>query len=156
MTARIPVEVHAIHGTKGTKMGTKLPEQIKQRIPFAEWAQNPSAFNAAKFVEETAEYLYQVYGIGSAQDRHTLIMLADQLQIYVNARQEMLTGELVVYTNGGKTAAPNPHIAIANNAVIHAIKLMNELGLTPKSRLATNKTEDKKINDFLSGPKFGT
>jgi phage terminase small subunit len=100
--------------------------------------------------------LYQVYGIGSAQDRHTLIMLADQLQIYVNARQEMLTGELVVYTNGGKTAAPNPHIAIANNAVIHAIKLMNELGLTPKSRLATNKTQDKKINDFLSGPKFGT
>jgi hypothetical protein len=30
------------------------------------------------------------------------------------------------------------------------------LGLTPKSRLASNKTENKKINDFLSGPKFGT
>jgi phage terminase small subunit len=68
----------------------------------------------------------------------------------------MLTEDLVIYTNNGKTAAPNPHIAIANAAVIHAIKLMNELGLTPKSRLASNKTENKKINDFLSGPKFGT
>ena len=156
MTARIPVEVHAIHGTRGTKMGKKLPEQLKQRIPFAEWAENPAAFNASKFVQETADYLYEVYGIGSAQDRHTLLMLADQLQIYVNARQGMLTEDLVIYTNNGKTAAPNPHIAIANAAVIHAIKLMNELGLTPKSRLASNKTENKKIHDFLSGPKFGT
>jgi phage terminase small subunit len=97
-----------------------------------------------------------VYGIGSAQDRHTLMMLADQLQVYVHARHEMLNGELVIQTNNGKTAAPNPHIAIANNAIIHAIKLMNELGLTPKSRLASNRTEDKKMNEFLNGPKFGT
>ena len=61
MTARIPVEVHAIHGTRGTKMGKKLPEQPKQRITFAEWAENPAAFNASKFVQETADYLYEVY-----------------------------------------------------------------------------------------------
>ena len=156
MTAKIPTEVHAIHGTKGMRPGVILPDRIKQRIPFAEWAKNPSAFNPEEFVKETAEYLFQVYGIGSAQDRHTLMMLADQLHVYVHARHEMLNGELVIQTNNGKTAAPNPHIAIANNAIIHAIKLMNELGLTPKSRLASNKTEDKQINDFLSGPKFGT
>jgi phage terminase small subunit len=39
----------------------------------------------------------------------------------------------------------------------NAIKLMSELGLTPKSRLAANKLDDNtKINDFLKGPKFGT
>jgi hypothetical protein len=32
MTARIPVEVHTIHGTKGMKMGKKLPEQLNKEF----------------------------------------------------------------------------------------------------------------------------
>jgi hypothetical protein len=39
----------------------------------------------------------------------------------------------------------------------NSIKLMNEMGLTPRSRLAANKLEDgSKMGEFLAGPKFGT
>jgi len=157
MTARIPVEIHRIHGTKGTKEGVFLPEDLKRRIPFAEWADNPKLFTRKKFVKETADYLFSVYGIGSEQDRHTLMMLADQLQIYIDARSAIDSQPLIVETNAGKTFAPNPYISLANKAMENAIKLMSELGLTPKSRLAANKLDDNtKINDFLKGPKFGT
>jgi P27 family predicted phage terminase small subunit len=157
MVAKIPVEVHRIHGTKANKPGVFLPEEIKQRIPFAEWANNPESFTREKFVKETAEYLFSVYGIGSDQDRHTLMMLADQLQLYIEARAAIAKHPLIVETNAGKTFAPNPYVSLANKAMDNAIKLMSELGLTPKSRLAANKLDDNtKINDFLKGPKFGT
>jgi phage terminase small subunit len=85
------------------------------------------------------------------------MMLADQLQIYIDARAAIDSQPLIVETNAGKTFAPNPYISLANKAMENAIKLMSELGLTPKSRLAANKLDDNtKINDFLKGPKFGT
>ena len=157
MQRKYPPEVHLVHGTKGENTGIPLPEKVKIRVPFAEWADNPALFNRERFVKETADYLFDVYGIGSDQDRHTLMMLADQLQIYIDARSAIDSQPLIVETNAGKTFAPNPYISLANKAMENAIKLMSELGLTPKSRLAANKLDDNtKINDFLKGPKFGT
>ena len=79
-------------------------------------------------------------------------MLADQMQIYIDARKQQDTMPLVIEMNGGKTLAPNPYITIANKAMDNCIKLMNELGLTPKSRLAANKLEDASpLADFLKG-----
>jgi phage terminase small subunit len=58
----------------------------------------------------------------------------------------------VIKINNGKTLAPNPYIAIANKSMENCIKLMNELGLTPKSRLAANKLEDgSALSDFMKG-----
>ena len=54
--------------------------------------------------------------------------------------------------NNGKTLAPNPFISVANEAMKNCIRIMNELGLTPKSRLASNKLEDDSpLADFLKG-----
>ncbi len=157
MQRKYPPEVHLVHGTKGENTGVPLPEKIKIRVPFAEWADDPTLFSRQRFVRETADYLYTVYGIGSDQDRHTLMMLADQVQLYIDARKEQAKHPLVVKTNGGKTHAPNPYISLANKAMENAVKLMNEMGLTPRSRLAANKLEDgSKMGEFLSGPKFGT
>jgi hypothetical protein len=154
---KLPPEVHLVRGTKGMNMGSPLPEKVKVRVPFAEWADDPTLFSRERFVKETADYLFDVYGIGSDQDRHTLMMLADQLQLYIDARKEQTKHPLIVKINGGKTHAPNPYIALANKAMDNAIKLMNELGLTPRSRLAANKLEDgSKMGEFLAGPKFGT
>jgi len=139
---KLPPEVHAVHGSKGMNAGILLPEKIKARIPFAEWANNPELFSKESFVKETSDYLFNVYGIGSAQDRHTLTMLADQMHVYIEAKRMQPTLPLVVEINDGKTLAQNPYIAIANKAMDNSIKLMNELGLTPKSRLAANKLED--------------
>jgi hypothetical protein len=149
---KLPPEVHSVHGSVGKNPGMMLPEKIKARIPFAEWANNPENFNRETFVKETADYLFDVYGIGSKQDRHTLTMLADQMQVYVDAKRQQDTMPLVIEMNGGKTLAPNPYITIANKAMDNCVKLMNELGLTPKSRLAANKLEDASpLADFLKG-----
>ena len=150
--SKLPVEVHAVHGSKGQNVGIMLPEKIKARIPFATWGNNPESFSRKRFVQETADYLFDVYGIGSEQDQHTLTMLADQMQVYIEAKKMQDTMPLVVEINNGKTLAPNPYITIANKAMDNAIKLMNELGLTPKSRLAANKLEDgSALSDFMKG-----
>lgn len=150
---KLPPEIHLIKGSKGMNQGVLLPDSIKARIPFAEWANQPELFTKELFVEETAEYLYQVYGIGSEQDKHTLMMLADQLEIYINARNQQSKHPLVIKINNGKTLAPNPFIAIANEAMKNCVKLMNELGLTPKSRLSAGRTEDASpVAQFLKGP----
>jgi P27 family predicted phage terminase small subunit len=95
-----------------------------------------------------------VYGIGSEQDRHALMMLADQLETYINARAQQSKHPLVVKINDGKTFAPNPYISVANEAMKNVIKLMNELGLTPKSRLDRQKPEENSpVAKFLRGPK---
>ena len=151
-TNKLPPEIHAVHGSKGVNAGIMLPEKIKTRIPFAEWANQPELFSKQRFIEETAQYLFDVYGIGTDQDRHTLMMLADQMQTYIDARSQQNKHPLVVKINNGKTLAPNPFISIANKAMENCIKLMNELGLTPKSRLAANKLEDASpLADFLKG-----
>lgn len=149
---KLPPEIHAIKGSKGMNTGILMPEKLKTRIPFAEWASQPELFTKQRFVEETAKYLFDVYGIGTDQDRHTLMMLADQMQTYIDAREQQDKHPLVIKINNGKTLAPNPFIPIANKAMENAVKLMNELGLTPKSRLAANKLEDASpLADFLKG-----
>ena len=149
---KLPPEVHAVHGSQGKNVGITIPEKLKSRIPFAEWVRNPDSFSKEKFVQETADYLHAVYGIGTNQDRHTLAMLADQMQVYIDAKKLQDTMPLVIEMNGGKTLAPNPYITIANKAMDNAVKLMGELGLTPKSRLAASKLEDASpLADFLKG-----
>ncbi len=149
---KLPAEVHAVHGSRGMNAGILIPEKLKNRIPFAEWAKNPASFSKQRFVDETAQYLFDIYGIGTDQDRHTLTMLADQMQTYIDARSEQDKQPLVVEINNGKTLCANPYIGIANKAMENCIKLMNELGLTPKSRLAANKLEDSSpLADFLKG-----
>jgi hypothetical protein len=149
---KLPPEVHAVRGSKGENMGIKIPDRIKNRIPFAEWVRNPESFTKERFVEETSEYLFSVYGIGTDQDRHTLAMLADQMELYIQAKKMQGEFPLIVEINDGKTLAPNPYIALSNKAMDNCVKLMNELGLTPKSRLAANKLEDASpLADFLKG-----
>jgi P27 family predicted phage terminase small subunit len=81
-------------------------------------------------------------------------MLADQMQTYVSARAQQEKHPLVIKINDGKTFAPNPFISVANTAMKNCISLMNELGLTPKSRLQQSKPEEhSSVAKFLRGPK---
>ena len=153
---KLPVELHLVHGTKPEHSAMPLPESVKKRIPEAEWMSNPNCWNKATFVQETSDYLYDVYGIGSNQDKHTLAMLADQIDLYVSCNIQLAGSDLVISTNNGKTLAPNPIISIRNNSLKLVIQLMNELGLTPRGRL--NKTEgsiddNSAVSKFLRGPK---
>jgi len=143
-TNKLPREIHLVRGTLGDarNAGVALPEKVKVRIPFASWADDPSKFTRERFVRDTADYLFEVYGIGSQQDQHALLMLADQMQTYISARAQLQGQPLVIATNNGATLAANPLLAVQDRAMVHALRLMNELGLTPKSRLTASKTDE--------------
>ena len=155
MTAKLPPELHIIKGTKGENMGIPLPENVRARIPEAEWMDNPDAWNKKRFVAETADYLFNVYGLGSEQDRHSLAMLADQIDTYIQCNRGIAVEGLVVHFNDGKTVGPSPFVSIRKEALKLIVVLMNELGLTPKGRLSkgsTNLNTNSTIGRLLLGP----
>jgi len=151
-----PPELHLIDGTTPRReKPTLLPSSVKRRVPKAYWADNPEAWNKDKFIEETSSFLYEVYGIGSDQDQHLLAILADHIETYVNANRSIKSNTLVISYNNGQTPGPNPMISIRNKATTYIIQLMNELGLTPRSRLTAGKVEDNSaIGKLMRGPAF--
>lgn len=147
-------ELHLIDGTVPRKgKAAPLPDVIKKRIPKAEWLDNPDTWDKEKFIEETSEFLYTVYGIGNDQDKHTLAMLADHIDLYIQCSQGIARDGVIAQFNNGLTIGPNPHIPIRNKAMTIILQLMNELGLTPRSRLSAGKmSEESPVAQFLKGP----
>ena len=151
---KLPPELHVINGTKGMNQGAVIPEAIKNRIPQAEWMDNPDAWDKAVFIKETSSFLYTVYGIGNDQDKHTLAFLAEQIDAYIECKKVLDKTGLVTKFNSGATMGPNPYLTVRNNTLKNIIQLMNELGLTPRSRLNSGKVEvDSPVAKFLRGPK---
>ena len=152
MGIRLPPELHIVHGTKQEHEGGLLPEHVRQRIPRQPWFDDPDKWDAAEFIRTTADFLWETYGIGSAQDGHVLCALADQLGIYVECRHKVLAKGIVI-TFPNKVIGPNPYLTAGEKALTRAISLMNELGLTPRSRLATgSKSATRKYSKLLAGP----
>lgn len=149
-----PPELHLVDGTTPRKgMPTALPDNIKKRIPKAEWVDNPDAWNKSRFIQETSDFLYEVYGIGNDQDKHTLAMLADHIDTYVQCTKAIKKGGIVTSFNNGQTIGPNPYLTVRNKMMTLIIQLMNELGLTPRSRLSAGKSEENSpVAQFLRGP----
>jgi P27 family predicted phage terminase small subunit len=113
----------------------------------------PEQWNKEKFIEETSEFLYSVYGIGNDQDKHTLAMLADHIDLYVKCTKGIAKNGVITQFNNGQTVGPNPYIPIRNKTMTIIIQLMNELGLTPRSRLSAGKMEQESpVAQFLKGP----
>ena len=150
-----PVELHLIQSTKPrTTNPVVLPEAIKKRIPQAEWLDNYNLWDKTKFIEETAEFLFEVYGIGNDQDKTILAMLANEIETYVDCCKGIEKGGIVVRFNNGANLGSNPFLIERGKALKNIIQMMNELGLTPRGRLSINKPEeDSAIYKFLKGPK---
>lgn len=152
MTNRLPAELHLVHGTKSEHKAQPLPEKVRERIPKANWLDNPAAWDRDKFIEETSEFLWQTYGIGSDQDKHVLAALASQIEIYVECWRGLKETGVVAQFNSGQTIGTSPYLTAGDKALVRAIALMGELGLTPKSRLVANKPEAGKYQKLLNGP----
>lgn len=151
-----PIELHLIDGTenKAPFEPAAIPQTMRSRVPPAEWMDNPAAWNKKKFIDETAEFLHSVYGIGCDQDKHTLTMLADHIETYIQCNQMIAEQGLISVTNDGKTTGSSPFVSIRQKTVTLIIQMMNELGLTPRSRLAAMKKEDESpAAKFARGPK---
>ena len=150
---RLPPELHLVHGTtRAEHKAQPLPEKVRMRVPKAEWLDNPDAWDRNKFISETADFLWETYGIGSDQDKHVLAALANQMEIYIKCIKGIQKGGIITQFNNGATVGPNPFLTAGDKALQRAIILMNELGLTPRGRLATNKQEGGKYSKLLAGP----
>ena len=150
-----PIELHVVEGTKqgGKIKSTLIPDQLKARVPYAEWLENPEEWNRRRFIKETSDFLFDTYGIGCNQDKHTLAMLATHMEMFARCQKELQGQDFVIAQNDGKTFSANPLISIQNNAFNLAIKAMNELGLTPRARLSSTKPINANaFDEFLKGP----
>jgi P27 family predicted phage terminase small subunit len=154
MQNKLPPELHIVQGTKGVNQGVLIPESLRKRIPPAEWLDKPEAWDKRQFILETADFLYTTYGIGNDQDKHTITMLADQIDLYIQCNKGIAEQGIISEYNDGKTVGPNPHVTIREKTLAKIILLMNELGLTPRSRLSSGKSEENSsVAKFLRGPK---
>ena len=152
MISELPKNLHLIHGTKKADSINALTKNVKSRIPKADWLDNPDAWNRNVFIQETSDFLWETYGIGSDQDKHLLAALANQMDIYIKCMKGVAKGGIITQFNAGQTVGPNPFLTAGDKALTKVIALMNELGLTPKGRTATNKHEAGKYQNLLNGP----
>jgi hypothetical protein len=152
MSNKLPPELHIVHGTKGKNQGTNLPEKVRSRIPKAYWLTNPSSWDEDRFIEETADYLYNVYGIGSEQDQHTLSFLATQITLYIQCLINVKENGIVTEYNNGKTLGASPYVTLMDKLLQRIVVLMNELGLTPKGRLQKVASDSSNIGDLMISP----
>jgi len=129
-----------------------MTDILKNRVPAAKWMNHPELWDKAEFVRETSDYIFDVYGIASDQDKHSLAILADYMDTYVKCTEDIdANGITTDFPNG--TRGPNAYIPIRNKTVGVIVQLMNELGLTPKAKLSGAKAKnDSSINKMLKGP----
>lgn len=149
---KLPPELHIVHGSKGMNQGTLVPESLKRYTPVAYWFENPDSWDPKKFIEDTAKYLFDVYGIGSEQDQHTLAMLADHITTYVECVKGIQKTGIITKYNNGKTIGPSPFVSLRDKVTPRIITLMNELGLTPRGRLSGNASDDVGLGKLMQGP----
>ena len=130
----------------------KLPNSMLERVPFAEWLNNPGDWDNQKFITETANFLWDAYEIGTNQDKHALGILATLLETIVISNIDIEKNGLVVTHSNGVTGK-NHHVDIRDKAITRAVLLMNELGLTPKGRLPVAQKMSPQMTALLAGPK---
>jgi phage terminase small subunit len=147
---KLPPELKIVSPSTNAVRIDAMAETISDRIPEAEWMDNPDAWDKKKFVAETSAFLQEVYGINCLQDRHTLAMLADHIDMYVKCNKALEVEPLIIEFNGGKTFGANPHFAIRTECLKRIIVLMNELGLTPKGRLSRGKNTNSGSSSIAS------
>lgn len=123
-----------------------------ERVPFAEWLDEPQNWDKQKFIAETSNFLWEAYEIGSNQDKHALGILATLLETIVISNIDIEKNGLVVIHSNGVTGK-NHHVDIRDKAITRAVLLMNELGLTPKGRLPVAQKMSPQVAALLAGPK---
>lgn len=129
-------------------------ELLRSRVPTAEWVANPSSWNVEEFIEEISKYLFDTYGIVEFHNRHAIAILAGHMDTYIQCTVAINEQGLLTDYNEETALSINKYLTIRQKVMPMIISLMNELGLTPKSKLTPKATANNNtLAKILKGPK---
>jgi phage terminase small subunit len=116
----------------------------------AEWSDKPESFSRSQFIEETSEFIEQVYGFEPMSYQYLVALLADQMQTYIDATIGFRESGCAIVVN----EKPSVWLTMRSTATQNIIRLMREAGLTPASRLPSSKKQESEngIYDLLPFP----
>lgn len=89
----------------------------------------------SEICEHISNYLYQEYGLTDTPLKHLIAILATEIETHGICLKRIKEDGILVLYNSGKTQGANPHLAILNRSTKNIMRIMRELGMTPKSRL---------------------
>lgn len=130
---------------------TSLYEDVLRKAPLVHWIKDPDSWDKHLFIQEASQYLWDAFGNTTEQDKHALAMLAEVLETFVTCCKDIAINGLVVIHHNGVTGK-NHHVDIRDKAITKAVLLMNELGLTPKSRFPLKPKPNPEFERFMRGP----
>jgi phage terminase small subunit len=147
MRYKTPIEIRQSQNIRVRTKLAEIPDEMRCRIPVAEWSDKPESFCRMQFIEKTSTFINSVYGLEPESYQTLLWMLSVEVQSYVDATIGFREsgGELVV---GEKI---NPWVSLKFDATKNILRLQKELGLTPASRLnaRASSSSPRSIFDLL-------
>lgn len=94
-----------------------------------------SKLSHTEICEYVSDYLYREYGLTDVPLQHLIAILATEIETYGICQKRIKEDGILVLYNRDKTQGANPHLAILYRSTKNIIRIMRELGMTPKSRL---------------------
>lgn len=95
------------------------------------------------------KYLTEKHGKVEENWMELIDILCNEVKLYHQAQQEIKENGIVIVSQRGIIA--NPAVRIGENAVVQIHKLVDALGLTPKSADKIKKNSEEEDKDFLTG-----
>ena len=126
-----------------------------RQVPNLKTINDLSKLSHTEICEYVSDYLYREYGLTDAPLQHLIAILAIEIEHYSICQKDIQKNGVMAVYNGGKTQGANPHLAILQRCTKNIIRIMRELGMTPKSRLPSKKfpkPPSPNFSKFLAGP----
>ncbi len=110
-----------------------------------------SKLSRTEIFQYVSNYLYREYGITDAPLKHLIAILAVELETYELCRKEIENNGAIIFYNRGKTQGANPHLTTLQKSTKNILRIMKDLGMTPKSRLSSKQYPKPLNHDKLYG-----
>jgi len=150
MRYKTPIEIRQSQNIRVRTKLAEIPDSMRCRIPVAEWSDKPESFCRMQFIEETSLFIEKVYGFEPMSYQYLVVLLADQMQTYIDATIGFRESGCAVVVND----KPSVWLTMRGTATQNILRLMRDAGLTPASRFpsATSQTPVNGIYSLLPFP----
>ena len=146
---RKPTAIRELHGGRDRPIHMKDEPRPNVRIPDKpQWLADDPIANG--LYEEVTRYVVSMR-VGTEVDGVALGLLADQLAIYIELREQVRREGAIIEVEGSAGQVKkmaHPAMPLMNSAVTNIHKLLREYGLTAASRSMVNADLEKEVSTF--------